>query len=514
MILIILLFSSLSGCISQNENDNVNFLTRESLIIGVVELNFGFYPWAKSYDTSTMNVNMNIFNALVEPDQIFRLKPKLATSWNNPDNITWRFYLRENVKFHNGYSFTAEDVNYSIEFIKDDEESGLRDLLTNVEEVKIINDFTVDIITDGPCPTILNKLVDIPMLSKRYQEETTIEWPIGTGPYMLDKYIEEDRVILEKFDDYWNGPLDVKNVTFLKIDDEEDMKNALINGTIDIAGYVVPKFYDEIVSCKGVNVERCSHPSVFFLSFDFRENDSVGFKGEKNPLSDVRVRKAIYHAINITEIIDNNLNGTDFAEPASQFVSPLIFGYNPDIERLPFDLDEAKRLMNESGYPGGFDLILDCHNDSYAQRLIAQNLQNQLLEIINLQINYLSAEDYFMKIVTRNTSAYLLGWLVATGDAGEIFDFMIRTVDKEAGIGSYNLGYYSNPEVDRIGENVSHILDPMERLKLMKEGFQIAMEDVAWIPLYVPKCIYGIADYVAWDPKPNMVLAVEDMDFK
>ena len=157
---------------------------------------------------------------------------------------------------------------------------------------------------------------------------------------------------------------------------------------------------------------------------------------------------------------------------------------------------------------------MDCHNDSYTQKRIAENISTQLSEIIDVKINYLPVEDFFMKIVTRNTSCYILGWLVATGDAGEIFDYMLRTVDKEAGIGTYNLGYYSNFMVDSIGENVSHILDPEERLELMQEGFQIAMEDVAWVPLYVPKCIYGIANYIAWDPKPNMVLAVEDMGFK
>ncbi len=514
MILFILIFSGLSGCINQSENDNDTPLTRDSLVIGVTELNFGFYPWAKSYDTSTITVNMNIFNALVEPDQIFRLKPKLATSWNNPNNLTWRFYLRENVKFHNGYSFTSEDVNYSIEYIKGDVGSGLRDLLASVEKVEIIDEHTVDIITDGPCPVLLNKLVDIPMLSKRYQEETSIEWPIGTGPYKLVGYVEEEYVILDRFDDYWGGPLEVKNVTFTKIDDEEEMKNAVIDGEIDIASHVIPRYYEEILECQEVAVDRCPHPSVIYLGFDFRENDSVGYKGEKNPLSDVRVRKAIYHAINITNIIDNILNGTDFAEPASQFVSSLIFGYNPAIERLPYDLDKAKELMKEAGYKDGFELVLDCHNDSYTQRRIAENIGTQLSEIIDVKLNFLPVEDFFMKIVTRNTSSYILGWLVATGDAGEIFDYMLRTVDKEVGIGTYNLGFYSNSEVDSIGENVSHILDPDERLELMQEGFRIAMEDVAWVPLYVPRCIYGIADYITWNPKPNMVLAVEEMGFK
>ena len=514
MLLSILVFSSIAGCINQDKNGNDNAPTRDSLVIGVSELNFGFYPWSKSYDTATMNVNMNIFNTLVEPDQIFRLKPKLATSWNNPNNITWRFYLRENVKFHNDYSFTSEDVNYTIELIKGDNSSGLRDLLASIEKVEIIDEYTVDIITDRPCPTLLNKLVDIPILSKRYQEETSIEWPIGTGPYKLVKYVEDEHVMLERFDDYWGGSLEVKNATFIKIDDEEEMKNAIIAGGIDIADPIIPMYYEEIIECPGVTVERCPHPSVTYLSFDFRENDSVGFKGEKNPLSDVRVRKAIYYAINITNIIDSILNGTDFAEPASQFVSPLIFGYNPNIERLPYDLEKAKELMKEAGFEDGFELVLDCHNDSYNIKQIAENIQTQLSEIIDVKLNFLPLEDFYMKIISRNTSFFMIGWLAATGDGGEIFDYIIRTVDKEAGIGTYNLGYYSNPEVDWIGDNVSHILDPEERLELMQEGFRIAMEDVAWVPLYVPKCTYGIADYVAWSPRPNMVLAVEDMGFK
>ena len=112
------IISSLTGCINEVENDNGNSPIRESLVIGMGGNIFGFFPWLDSYDVATMMINLNIFNALVEFDQILRIKPKLATSWNNPNNLTWRFYLRENVKFHNGYNFTAEDVKFSIDLIK------------------------------------------------------------------------------------------------------------------------------------------------------------------------------------------------------------------------------------------------------------------------------------------------------------------------------------------------------------------------------------------------------------
>jgi peptide/nickel transport system substrate-binding protein len=456
---------------------------------------------------------MNIFNALVEFDQILRTKPKLATSWNNPDNLTWRFYLREGVKFHNGYNFTAEDVKYTIDLIKGNESHVLRDLLVSVRAVEIVDDYTVDIITEKPCPILLNKLVDIPIASKKYLEKTTDKWPIGTGAYKLVEYVPDEHVQLERFDDYWNQP-EVKNVTFKIIEDEEDMKNATISGEIEIANHILPRYYDEISNCSDLQVGRCSQPTVFFMSFDFRENDSVGFKGEKNPLSDVRVRKAIYHAINVTYIIDNVLNGSNFAEPASQFVTPLIFGYNPDIQRLPYNIETAKELMKEAGYEDGFELVLDCHEESRNQKRISEIIQSQLSEIIDLKLNFLSIEDYYMKLGARNSSFYSIGWLAATGDGSEIFDYMIRTVDHEAGVGTYNLGYYSNPEVDRIGENISHILKPKDRLKLMQEGFKIAMEDVAWIPLYIPKCVYGMMDYIAWEPGFSMMISVENVGFK
>jgi peptide/nickel transport system substrate-binding protein len=512
ILIFILSFSSLSGCInSENKENNPG---RDSVIIGIMDNIYGFQPWLESYDSNTMNINMNIFNSLVAFDQIFRTKPKLATSWNNPNNVTWRFYLRENVKFHNGYPFTSEDVKYTIDFIKGNETHVLRDLLITIKEVKIVDKYTVDIITEEPCPVLLNKLIDIPIVSKKYQEETTKRWPIGTGAYKLIEYVQDEYIKLESFDGYWDQPLDVKYVKFKIIKDEEEMKNASVSGEIDIASHLLSMYYDEIVNCSRLTVGRCVQPTVMYLGFDFRENNSAGFKDEKNPLSDVRVRKAIYQTINISYIIDNVLSGSEFAEPASQFVSPLIFGYNPNIERLPCDPESAKELMKEAGYENGFDLQLDCIKGIYNQERICEIVQSQLSDIINVTINFWSIEDHYMMMINRNTSFYFCGWLTGTGDGGEVYDYILRTVDQEKGIGTYNIGYYSNPEVDSIGENISHILDPNERLSLMQEGFRIAMEDVAWIPLYTPKCVVAIADYIAWAPRADFMIKVEEISFK
>ncbi len=512
ILIFVLFFSSLSGCI--NKENKENNPGRDSLIIGILDNIYGFQPWLESYDTNTMNVNMNIFNSLVEFDNIFRTKPKLATSWNNPNNVTWRFYLRENVKFHNGYPFTSEDVKYTIDFIKGNETHVLRDLLITVKEVKIINEYTVDIISNEPCPILLNKLVDIPIVSKKYQEETTKKWPIGTGAYKLVEYVEDDYIKLDSFDDYWDQPLEVKEVTFKIIKDQEEMKNASISDEIDIASNILPMYYNEVLNSSNITVGRCTQPTVMYLGFDFRENNSAGFKDEKNPLSDVRVRKAIYQSINVSYIIDNALSGSEFAEPASQFVSPLIFGYNPDIMRLPYDPENAKQLMEEAGYENGFELKLDCIKGYYTQEKICEIVQTQLSDIIDVKINFLPIEEHYMTMVSRNSSFYFSGWLTGTGDGGEVFDYILRTVDQEKGIGTYNIGYYSNPEVDRIGEEISCVLDPDKRRNLMQDGFKIAMNDVAWIPLYIPKCVVAIADYVAWAPRSDHYIRVEEISFK
>ncbi len=514
VVLLLLIVSSITGCIEQSDKKSNPSPTRDSLTVGITQCpTINFFPWIDSYDVTTMMINMNIFNSLVEFDQIFRTKPKLATSWNNPDNLTWRFYLRKNVNFHNGYNFTAEDVKYTIDLIKNNETHVLRELLLSVKEVKIINDYTVDIVTEKPCPILLNKLVDIPIACKRYIEETTKKWPIGTGAYKLVEYEPNEYVKLEKNDRYWDD-LTVKNVTFKMFKTNEDLKNSTLLKEVDIATHIIPRYYDEISNCSGIRVVRCHQPTVIFLSFDFRKNDSVAFKGEKNPLSDIRVRKALYHAINITEIINTILNGSRFAEPASQFVSPMIFGYDPTIERFPYNIETATELMEDAGYEDGFELGLNCPEDSENSKRLCQLLQTQLADIVDININYLPIKEYYSELFGRNCSIYILGWLAATGDGGEIYDYMIRTVDQEAGIGSYNLGYYSNPEIDRIGENISHILNPEDRLHLMQDGFRIAMNDIAWIPLYVPKCVYAIADDIAWDPGPGGTVFVEDIDFK
>lgn len=506
---IFLLCVGFSGCINQAGEENLK--KRELLIIGIADDTYGFFPWIDSYDTNTMGINFNIFNSLVEFDNSFKLFPKLAKSWNNPDNCTWRFFLREDVKFHNGYNFTANDVKYTIDLIKDNKSHVLRDLLTEVKEVHMVNNYTVDIETYEPFPVLLNKLTGIPIASKSYQEETTEKWPIGTGAYKLEEYVKKDHITLVRNENYSLGHPEIKKVIFKIIQDSENRKNALIAKEIDIMEHVPQIYVEEILNSSGIILKKVSNPTVWYLGFDFRENNSSGFPGTINPLADVRVRKAMYQAIDVDSIIKVLALA---AEPASQFLSPLIFGYNPEINRLPYELNRSKQLLTDAGYENGFNLTLDCPEEFQQQIDITEEIAKQLSQILNVRVNLLPTEEYYHKLYMGKCSIYFIGWIPATGDGGEIFDYLLRSENHPLGIGSYNFGYYSNHTVDEITSEISNTMNQKARLGLMRDGFKIAMDDVACIPLYISVCNIGVADYIVWNPRSDLSTLVEEITVK
>jgi peptide/nickel transport system substrate-binding protein len=453
-----------------------------------------------------------MFNPLVEFDSSFKLFPKLAKSWNNPDNCTWRFFLRDDVKFHNGYNFTAYDVKYTMDLIKNNKTHVLRDLLTEVKEVNVIDDYTVEFVTYQPFPILLNKLTNIPIASQRYQQETTEKWPIGTGAYKLQENVPNDHITLVRFDEYTMGKPVINKVIFKIIPKSEDMKNALIAKQIDIMDGVPEMYVGEILNCSGITIKKISNPTVWYLGFDFRENNSSGFPGTKNPLADVRVRKALYHAIDVDTII--KILGLP-AEPASQFLSPLIFGYNPTIKRLPYDFNFSRQLLRDAGYENGFNLTLDCPENSVMQQKISKEIVRQLSQIINISINILSnEEEFYTKLYDGNCSIYLLGWVPATGDGGEIFDYLLRSENHPLGRGSYNFGYYSNRTVDEITSEISYTMNQKTRMGLMRDGFKVAMDDVACIPLYISVCNIAFPEYLEWNPRSDLNILVEEITVK
>jgi peptide/nickel transport system substrate-binding protein len=493
-----LFFLEISGCINEETKNKTDGF--ELNIAYGQDVFVGFYPIVGFNNQQTLSINSNIFNSLVEFGERYQIIPALAESWNNPNDRTWRFFLRQDVKFHNGDNFSADDVKYSIELVKEDTNNSLYSYLTMVKEVIIVNDFTVDIITVEPYPLLLNKLVYIFMIPKQNHEVKSNDNPIGTGAYRFSEYVKDKYLVLERFEGYWGKKPECKKVTFTFFNDYENRLNTFLEGNVDIIDSIDPNDYDNLSKIPGIKILPFTFNTVTYLGFNFVEN---------NPCFDLRVRKAIYHAINIDEIIENVLNGS--GEPASQFVSQYIFGYNPEIQRLSYDLNKAREYMKDAGYEEGFEITLDCR-ESEVRENVSRMIADQLSLInITVDVNILSSSDFYSKISSRGCSFYFVGWATDSADASEIFDNILRSVDFENGFGFSNFGNYSNPVIDELAENISCNMDPAARLRLMKEGFAIAMEDVVCVPLYILKGYCVVRDEFSLPIRADGLIIIENV---
>jgi peptide/nickel transport system substrate-binding protein len=510
-IIVLLIFISqiifLSGCIRNGGVDRKEI--DNEIYVGVTNDISGFYPWMIR-DTASCSLNQNFFNPLIELDPKTRgIISALAESWNNPDNVTWKFFLRKGVKFHNGYNFTANDVNFTLSFLKNNF-SFYNETLSSLSDIKILDNYTIEIKTYEPNPLLLYDLLSVNILSEEYINEiidTNETWPIGTGPYKLVEYEPDKHIIFERFDEYFRGAPDIKRVNVILMDNREELRDGLIEGLLDIAS--IPfEYIDLIENTDNLTVKSVQYLGITYLSFDFRVNDSYGFKGTTNPLSEVNVRKAMYNAINIERLLEN-ISNNSIRVPESQFVTQFIFGYNPDIERLPYDLEKANQLMRDAGYEDGFTIEIDCVNSTtYID--ICNEIATQLSDInITVKLNPLTEFEYYSKLYLKNTSFYITGFSPLSAEG--TIELLLHSSDMQENIGIWNYGNYSNPEVDRLYEIICHTFDPDIRKELIQDVFTIATEDVAWIPLYSGKAFYGVRDTINWGPRPGLYMIFEDI---
>ena len=497
-----------SGCLTPSTIDNENKVKKDTLVFGVLSSET-IYPLAVTND-NFWTIVPNIFDGLVEFDDNFRILPGLAVSWNNPDELTWRFSLRQGVKFHNGHEFSAEDVAYSFGSL-----SGQSHTFGSIiSNVTIIDSYTIEIETYEPEPGFLERLAHSGIIyCKNATEQSDDQNMVGTGAYQLGSYEVGNYTTLERFNGYWGEKPDIQTIVFQAITDDEERLHALLSGVIDIAEYNIDEKFDQIRNEQNITVVTYPPLSTYIIGFDTRMNGSYGFADGANPTADVRVRKAIYQAIDVAPLINGPFKG--LAEPESQLVTQFIFGYDPEIQRFPYDVNVSKQLLAEAGYEEGFDIVLDCITEGYEYnaencRLICQQLSNIG---IHVTMNNLSINEFDKKVVSeRNTSMYLVGWGTISVDGGWAYDLFIRSVG--GNLGMLNSGYYSNAEVDRLGTAASHEMDAETRLQLLQEGFRIALvDDVAVIPLFSQELFVLTATDVYMIPRADLRVVVKDIKF-
>ncbi len=437
------------------------------------------------------------------------LMPALAERWERPDELTWKFYLRKGVTFHNGNPFNAEDVKFSFERLSNPEVSEFLNTGKQIETVEVVDEYTVSIKTKTPIPWFANNMHQVFIMDKESTESRdpgdVMVKPIGTGAYKLDEWVKGSYVRLTANEDYWEGAPKLKQVEVRPITESSTRFAALVSGQADIVTGVPVELFDKIVTNPKLEVVSRPARRSIFLALGNKEGD---------PWADIRVRQAMYMAINEDEIIEKVMRG--HATPAAQVPDPPTIGYNADLERLPFDPEKAKALLKEAGFENGFEITLTGPNDRYVQDAkIAEAVAKYLAKVgITVTLDVKPKSIFFPEVSEGVLDFYLIGWFDGTFDMGRTYFKIAHTRDEEKGYGGLNGASYSNAEMDKLLQSTADIIDVEKRGKDAQDLNKMAMVDqIVWIPLHYQVDLYAIQKDkgISFNPRPDRWMVYKEI---
>lgn len=479
--------------------DYIKGLAKDQVTIGMLGELQKIYPLS-AFDTDSQQINNNIFEGLTVL-RYGRMEPALAESWTNPDQLTWRIKLRKGVKFHSGHTLKASDIKYTFEEAKKDAAKKTPTWMASyialrIDSINVIDENTVELKTAAPDPTLLQWLMTLYIVSEEQVKRDGIDKAVGTGPYKLVNHDPEKRIInLEANEDYWGGAPKVKKLTYRQYDDDEQMVGAIEKGETDL-GATINKQQAERLRAKGFQVITSGLSDVSYLAVDVNNDKSKYVDVEKNPLKDVRVRRAIWLALDIPTLLKNaNLEG----EELSQFSNKDLIGYNSSLKKPARNLERAKSLLTEVGYPNGFKVTVET---PFPRKAVVEEIKRQLAQIgITVELNVHEEQaTFFGKLESGDFSAFSLGYTPDTLDSTDLLNSFVRTPTQ--GKGESNFVKYSSQELDSLLDKASTTFSTKERTEIIQEAHKKFVDQLPFIPLYTRNGFFIIKDDIAFKPAP------------
>jgi peptide/nickel transport system substrate-binding protein len=509
----------------------------KTIILALFILFFAFSPaqaenvikWASQGDAltfdpmsqnegPTITASRQTYETLVIRDYKQQKEPCLATSWKVLDPKTWEFKLRQGVKFHDGTPFTAEDVVFSFKRAMSPT-SEFKGYIPSVVDVKAVDNFTAHLITSGPNPIMPDQVTNIFIMSKKWcekhnsvqpqnfkgkQEMYTVRNANGTGPFKLELREPDIKTITVKNPDWWRlkeNPHNIDRVIYTPIANAATRVAALLSGEIDFV--LDPPFQDlaRIASSPNLKTQQVSQIRTIFYGMDqgVAELRSSNIKG-KNPFKDKRVRQAINMAIDRVSIQRVVMRG--LSAPAGVITAPGVHGFPQELDKKqpPLDLEKAKKLLAEAGYPNGFEVALDVPNDRYNNdEAIGQATVGMLGKIgIKVKLVAQSKSLHFPKITNKGSDFYMLGWGVPTLDSAYVFSYLYQ---KD---GQWNATGYDNPQVNDLAKAINVETNLPKRDEMIAEVWKIVNDDAVYIPLH--------HQVIVWAMKKNLELPIDAQD--
>lgn len=457
-----------------------------------------------------------MFERLVMNDANNQLHPALAVSWRAIDPTTWEIKLRDKVKFHDGSDLTAEDVVFSFERARNvpNSPASFAGAVASIVNMRALDRLTVQLKTSQPTPSLIEQVGRAFILSKKAASGLTTtdfnagKGMIGTGPYKFVEYRPAQHLKLARNAAYWGPKPDFENVTLKYIAKDVARTAALIAGDVDLIDEVSPESAKQLKSNANVRVFSIGSARLIYLSLDSDRDqspfvtDSAGKPMDRNPLKDVRVRRALSMMIDRKLFIDRLLDGA--GEAAGQLVPQGIGGYDPALSPPKPDMATAKKLLAEAGYPNGFGVTLHTSNDRFARDADIVQAIGQMFSRGGIKVNNVHALPYnvYASAATRREySIFLFGWGTTTPDSSIGLSNVLATFDKEAGLGALNRSRYSNSQFDAVLKRALTEFDESKRLAHLREAARIAFNDVAVIPLYWPTVYWATRKGIAYKPR-------------
>jgi len=468
--------------------------------------------FASAFDPQTMDphalallyqtrVVTQVYQGLVNRDKAFRLEPSLATSWQMINATTWRFKLRQGVKFHDGTPFTADDAVFSIERALD-KASQRKNQMLGIVGAKKVDEATIDIATTAPDAVLPDKLYPVAMMSKAWCEKNNVVRPQdynakqetfavrnanGTGPFMLARYEADVRTVLRANPAWWGkgtpaGGGNLDDVSYQVIQSDATRLAALASGQVDFV--IDPSFQDlsRLKADKTLKVSSVDDIGTQYLAFDQHSTELAGsgILG-RNPFKDLRVRRAVQLAIDTDLIVRQVLRGE--GKVTGSFVSPLVDGYLPEFEQRPkADAAAARALLKEAGYDNGFSVQMDCVN--VAWRASVCQAAAAMLEKVGIRASLVTSPSsvFFPKLSQGTGSLIEFGWSAAPDPWGTL-QSLVRSNDGLAA-GAFNAGRYSNPKLDALIDGLRVEPNLAKRRQMAGDALRILNADLPLIPLY------------------------------
>lgn len=459
-------------------------------------------------ETTTTTIQRHVYEALVELDESLKIRPCLTESWKIVNDLTWEFKLKKGIKFQNGEPFNAEAAKYSLIRCATHPKSQYKHMVPPYKEIKVVDEYTLQIVTKSPTPEALIMLESVCMVPPKFFQKWDKEnyaylttHMMGSGPYKFVEWVKDDHVSLVANEDWHGSPKpEFKKVILRPIPENATRVAALISGEVDaIWGVSIPDI-PRVDKNPNTYVSRCPSQRAIYLMFDVHakkggkppEDSPALPKGEPNPFLKFKVRQAIAHAINVDDIIKYVMEGS--AYPAAEIISPYAPGYNPNLKRPKFDPELAKKLLAEAGYPGGKGLVadIDTPNDRYINdQLVTENISAQLAKVGLSGIKVVATPKavFFPKADRYECAFFLAGWGTLSWQ-GTYNGFFRK---KQGTYGRNNRGRFYDAALEKKMDVANATMDEAKRDKLRWEISKAIYDTYYVIPLYYQENVMGFS---------------------